>query len=152
MILISHRGNINGKVQEKENDPEYIDVALTKGYDVEIDVWSPKTNMLMLGHDGPQYEIDVEWLKERGNKLWLHCKDYSSLLYFSSTTYKFNYFWHEHDTLTLTSFNFIWAYPGKQPIRNSIAVLPEIHNDDTNNSIGICSDFIEKYKNKYDNN
>lgn len=148
MILISHRGNINGRIQEKENSPEYIDVAISKGYDVEIDVWSPKPNVLMLGHDEPQYQIDIEWLKERSNKLWLHCKDYSSLIYFTSTAFKFNYFWHEHDTLTLTSFNFIWVYPGKQPIKNSIAVLPEIHNDDTSSCIGICSDFIERYVRK----
>ena len=30
MILISHRGNIDGPNLEKENDPEYILNALTK--------------------------------------------------------------------------------------------------------------------------
>ena len=39
MILISHRGNINGKNPEKENHPDYIWVAIQAGYEVEIDVW-----------------------------------------------------------------------------------------------------------------
>jgi len=40
----------------------------------------------------------------------------------------------------------MWVYPGKQPIKNSIAVLPEIFNDDIKDCTGICSDFIKKYK------
>ena len=31
MILISHRGNIDGKIPEKENHPNYIDVTLGFG-------------------------------------------------------------------------------------------------------------------------
>jgi hypothetical protein len=58
----------------------------------------------------------------------------------------FNYFWHQEDTLTLTSMNVIWAYPGKQPIKGSIAVMPEIYNDDLDSCMGICSDIVKKYK------
>ena len=39
MILISHRGNLEGKQPEQENNPLYIYNALNKGYEVEIDVW-----------------------------------------------------------------------------------------------------------------
>jgi len=38
MILISHRGNINGQNLEKENSPDYVLEALSKNYDVEVDV------------------------------------------------------------------------------------------------------------------
>ena len=38
MILISHRGNINGRDEDRENHPEYIQEALDRGYDVEIDL------------------------------------------------------------------------------------------------------------------
>jgi hypothetical protein len=55
-------------------------------------------------------------------------------------------FWHQKDDVTLTSQGYIWAYPGKQPLKNSIAVLPERNNDDTSQCSGICSDVIEKYK------
>jgi hypothetical protein len=50
MILISHRGNINGKIVEKENHPDYIDEAINLDYDVEIDIWMIE-GILMLGHD-----------------------------------------------------------------------------------------------------
>ena len=39
MVLISHRGNLEGKNIELENDPTYIDSAIEKGFDVEIDLW-----------------------------------------------------------------------------------------------------------------
>jgi hypothetical protein len=42
--------------------------------------------------------------------------------------------------------NVIWAYPGKQPIKGSIAVMPEIYNDDLDSCMGICSDIVKKYK------
>ena len=38
MILIAHRGNVSGPNPEMENNPLYIDRALEKGYDVEIDI------------------------------------------------------------------------------------------------------------------
>ena len=59
---------------------------------------------------------------------------------------RFNYFWHETDTLTLTSKGYIWVYPGKQIVKNSIAVLPEIFNDNISECVGICSDNIKNYK------
>ena len=35
MILISHRGNINGKIPEYENNPDYVDSAINLGYEVQ---------------------------------------------------------------------------------------------------------------------
>jgi len=145
MKLIAHRGNINGRLESYENEPNYIDSAISKGYDVEIDVWY-KDNMLWLGHDKPDYEIKFSWFIDRISKLWVHCKDIESVVFFKECGYDINYFWHEEDTITLTSKNHIWAYPGKQPIKDSIAVLPEIFNDDVTYSLGVCSDYIEKYK------
>jgi len=142
MILISHRGNTNGANIEKENDPNYIDVTLNIGFDVEIDIWYTD-NAFYLGHDCPQYPITYDWLYRRKNKLWVHCKNIESL--HKLNTKRIHYFWHEKDTLTLTSKKIIWAYPGKQPIKNSIAVLPEINNDNIDECLGVCSDFILKY-------
>ena len=145
MILISHRGNTNGQFESYENEPNYIDSAIKKGYDVEIDVWV-KDNMLWLGHDKPDYGINFSFIKDRIDKLWVHCKNVESVVYFKECGYPVNYFWHEKDTLTLTSHNHIWVYPGKQPIINSIAVMPELKNDDVSKCLGICSDFIENFK------
>jgi hypothetical protein len=143
MILISHRGNISGKITEKENHPNYIDEAIILGYDVEIDLWfiNGKT---YLGHNEPQYEVDDKWFSERINRLWIHCKNTESLNWIRNTV--LHYFWHEEDTLTLTSKNYIWVYPGKQPIIGSIAVMPEIYNDNVSLCLGICSDYIQNYK------
>jgi hypothetical protein len=33
MILIAHRGNVNGRFESYENEPNYIDLAIKKGYD-----------------------------------------------------------------------------------------------------------------------
>ncbi len=148
MIYISHRGNINGRIEEAENKPEYIDDTLRIGFDVEVDVWYIDGNW-WLGHDEPQYQIDFEWIDKRANKLWVHCKNKEAVEYFvenEDDCKDINWFWHEEDTLTLTSYGYIWAYPGKQPIKKSIAVMPEIHMDDINVCSGICSDYIQKYK------
>lgn len=149
MILIAHRGNINGRFESCENEPTYIDQAIREGFDVEVDVWLKSTEnfreMLFLGHDEPQYGVGFRWFRDRISKLWIHCKNVEAVNYFLDCGYEFNFFWHQEDDITLTSKKYIWAYPGKQPIENSIAVMPEIHNDDTSRCIGVCSDFIDKY-------
>jgi hypothetical protein len=148
MILISHRGNINGKLSEKENHPDYILAAIQAGYEVEIDVWF-KDGKFMLGHDEPQYEFPFELMQNHYSKLWLHCKNLEALEMFlklDATGSKLNYFWHESDKVTLTSKNIMWAYPRTQPLKGSIAVLPEWKEDDVSQCAGICSDYIEKYK------
>ena len=144
MILISHRGNIDGKIIERENHPKYIDEAIALEYDVEIDVWMIE-GVLLLGHDEPQYGVSQLWFNQRVDKLWIHCKNIEAVEWFNAIG-GFNYFWHQTDTITLTSKNFIWAFPGKQPIQRSIAVLPEIHTDDVSECIGVCSDYIINYK------
>ena len=166
MILISHRGNINGKQPDKENHPNYIFEAIKQGFQVEIDVWFIE-GKFKLGHDNPQYDFPLDLLKHHSNKFWIHAKNLaaiSQLNILDKTGIYLNYFWHQEDDVTLTSKGYIWAYPGKQPIKNSIAVKPELNEDDfflikknnTPNSklnkedltqaIGICSDYIEDYK------
>jgi hypothetical protein len=148
MIYISHRGNIDGKKPHLENNPNYIDTAISFGYDVEIDVWYMDSSWY-LGHDEPQYPIDLNWMDDRSESLWIHCKNIDAVEYFVENEFdckELNWFWHENDTLTLTSMGYVWAYPGKQPIKRSIAVMPEKQNDDVSKCIGICSDKIKKYK------
>ena len=59
MILIAHRGNINGPNENLENDPKYIVQAVDKGFDVEVDIWYTSDG-LFLGHDNPQYKIEKD--------------------------------------------------------------------------------------------
>jgi hypothetical protein len=78
----------------------------------------------------------------------VHCKNIAAVTFFSrlfKNDIKINFFWHEADTLTLTSLGYIWVYPGKQPIPASIAVLPERENDDIENCLGVCTDYVLQY-------
>ena len=149
MILISHRGNIEGKDKLSENTPNYIDTAIQLGYDVEVDVWLIR-NKLYLGHDFGQYQIDINWLENRSNKLWIHCKNMEALSYFNEYDWKnsnqFNYFSHDVDMGVLTSHNYIWS---TNLYDRGILVLPEVFNKEPNEgTIGICSDYIKHYKNE----
>tara|TARA_A100001011_G_scaffold400690_1_gene517632 strand:+ start:2682 stop:3116 length:435 start_codon:yes stop_codon:yes gene_type:complete len=139
-FLISHRGNIAGPNLERENDPDYILEAINAGYDVEIDVWYVDNNFF-LGHDEPQHLIDESFLKNKN--LWCHAKNVDALN--EMLRCDIHCFWHEKDTVTLTSKGYIWAYPGMQPIKNSIAVMPELNDDDISECTGICSDRIEAW-------
>jgi hypothetical protein len=148
MKLIAHRGNVDGIQIEYENKPDYIEHALSLGFDCEIDV-KVKEGKLFLGHDEPQYELNIDWLEKYHTKLWLHCKDIEVIEKFHQLDSRggyLHYFWHEHDTLTITNRGYLWVYPGKQPIANSIAVLPELNNDDVSKCYGVCSDYLIRYK------
>jgi hypothetical protein len=147
MILISHRGNLTGSQPELENRPSYIQQALEYGFNVEIDVWFID-GKFKLGHDEPQYDFPFELFENYSSKLWIHCKNIDALVALNEfpSQHLLNYFWHQEDDITLTSKGYIWAYPGKQPIKNSIAVMPELNKDDLTQAIGICSDYIENYK------
>jgi hypothetical protein len=123
----------------------YIDSAISKGYDVEVDIWVIE-GVFYLGHDEPQYETSLDWLDERKDVLWVHCKNIEAIETFNLFPEEYNYFWHQEDTVTLTSKNFIWAYPGKQPVNRSIAVMPELFNDNIDACLGVCSDYIQNYK------
>lgn len=148
MLLISHRGNLEGAKPQLENSPDYIDAALHKGFDVEIDIWVNGTNIL-LGHDEGTYPIALEWIISRRKSLWIHCKNVAAISFFSElqkSNHELNFFWHETDTVTLTSLGYMWVYPGKQPIQGSIAVMPEIENDSIDVCIGICTDYVLQYQ------
>ena len=149
MLLISHRGNLNGPNPEKENNPLYITKALDLGYDVEIDVWLVQ-DKLYLGHDSPQYLINLDFLKN--NKLWCHAKNVEALSFMIDNGV--HCFWHQQDNYCLTTKNIIWAYPGHAKFfpNKCIDVMPELENNNfteaKDNILGICSDYVEKYQHK----
>ena len=142
MILIAHRGNINGPDLTRENHPDYIDLALIKGYNVEIDLWT-FSNKFFLGHDEPQYEISFAYLRQRG--LWIHCKHYNSFQRLIPTD--LNFFYHTNEDYVLTNHGFIWAYPGNPGSKYTICVMPEQNNSHVKDYAGVCSDYIGEYDN-----
>lgn len=148
MILISHRGNINGRNIERENSPEYIDEAIAKGYLVEIDI-RMILDKIFLGHDESQHEVSLEWLLKRRYFIVLHCKNVEALYKFKKL---FRCFYHDMDDCVLMSnTDWIWTFPGKYLTKDSIAVMPERirgwHDFDfKHDCMGVCSDFVENYK------
>ena len=141
MILIAHRGNVTGANLDRENSPEYIYEALNKGFNVEIDVWLKKDKWF-LGHDMPQYEIELTFLLN--NFLWCHAKNIEAFK--GMLGRGVHCFWHQKDDVTLTSNGYIWTSPGKQLTTKSICVLPEKAKYKNMNCAGICSDFINNYR------
>lgn len=146
MILISHRGNINGPNPEKENHPDYVKTALKAGYDVEIDVWYEHEEFY-LGHDFGYHRVDKSFLIN--SHLWCHAKDIETLRELLKIR-MIHCFYHQQDDCTLTSQNFIWCYPGKErPSPQSIILLIEKHPEPyvpMQGYYGVCSDYISSYK------
>tara|TARA_Y100000816_G_C25885989_1_gene462256 strand:+ start:67 stop:507 length:441 start_codon:yes stop_codon:yes gene_type:complete len=145
MIFISHRGNLSGPDPMLENSINYINEALKK-FDVEIDLWFKK-DKFYLGHDEPQYEVNINFLKNK--KLWIHAKNLDC--FYELSKYDLNFFWHEKDKIVLTSKGFFWNYPGTELSKKSICVLPEINKIEEFNCYGICSDYILDYYDRYNN-
>lgn len=144
MKFIAHRGNYLGPNPELENTQTYIEKALVRGFDVEIDVRSIKNGKVVLGHDKPQEIVDLNFLLNE--KIWCHAKTVCALK--KLLEYKIHCFWHQTDKFTLTSKGWIWAYPSLKITHGTIVVLPEINNlcpKNLVNCAGICSDYVEQY-------
>ena len=139
MLKIAHRGNTNGP-SPKENSPEYIQEAIDQGHDAEIDIWLID-GKLFSGHDFGQYEITEDFLYHNAYSLWIHCKNFEALDYFSKLGNSFNYFWHQDDNHTLTSHMFLWTYPGKEVGQWSVIV--DLEGKVEYDCYAICTDYIK---------
>lgn len=144
MLLISHRGNIDQVLSGKENTIEYIDQAIHLGYDVEVDI-RLINGVLFLGHDNPDYEIDLQWLIDRKHKLWIHTKNFSALNYLIN--YDVRIFYHQKEDHTIiNNCNVIWSHDLKEAGTKSI--IPLLSKNDILNFTflrqvyGICSDYV----------
>jgi hypothetical protein len=141
MKIISHRGNLNGPILEKENTPNYIDDAICKQFDVEIDIWCID-EFIFLGHDAPMTKIEDSWLIARSNNLWCHAKNLEAICYLNNIQ-GIHYFWHETDKITLTNRGIPWCYPGNY-LKNGITV--ELNYNNIPKVYGICTDYPLKWK------
>ena len=137
-IFISHRGNLKGPSLERENTPGYIDVALAKGFLVEIDAWFVEGNWY-LGHDQPEVLVSEMFFLDRRESLVVHAKNhgcYRNLIEMGS-----HFFFHEFDSVILTSNLWLWSKPGASKSPDRIEVCDRNIPDDP--CRGVCSDFIE---------
>lgn len=144
--IISHRGNLNGKICGEENNPRYVLDAMRKDFDVEVDVWLVGGSFF-LGHDEPKYKVSIDFLKN--DRLWCHAKNSESLELMIKSN--INCFWHESDKFTMTSRNLLWCYyENYHPL--GITVLKEVEFGDIEipkNILGICTDFPERWRDKF---
>ena len=138
MLLISHRGNIDGPNIKSENHPDYIKNALLKGFHVEIDVWFQDGSFL-LGHDYPAYKVDESFL--RNDRLWCHAKNLNALEKMLQDP-KIHCFWHQEDDFSITSMGYIWTHPKKSLCSKSVIVLKDKFDPQGLNCFGVCSDFL----------
>jgi len=154
VIYISHRGNLDGVIPERENSLDYIQEAIDAGYDVEIDL-RMKNEQPHLGHDYAQYPVTEEWLWQRREYLWIHVKEYAALkwIFQRSLMQPVRYFCHESDRYTLVSNGWIWSHD----LTNSMiskCVIPLLSKESVAayNQTGfgaVCSDFIYDCQKKF---
>lgn len=151
-IIISHRGNLNGPNPPRENSWNYILEALfyhPQLY-VEIDIWqSGSLEPLYLGHDHPQYEINIWELRKYRNRLVCHAKTVHALQTLVESG--LHSFYHHNDSVVLTSKRWLWIYPTAQIVSTGIWVLPETIIDLDKDKIecrGICTDYPAKFIDK----
>jgi len=147
MKFIAHRGNTRGRNLDMENTVGYINAALALGFDVEIDI-RYINGKFYLGHDEPMEKVSIEFFLN--SRIWVHAKTIKTLhklLHYSSVIC----FFHQRDRCTLTSNGYVWTFPykGTSYGEDSIVVLPESLGGglmDFTRIAGICSDYIEAYK------
>lgn len=143
MIKIAHRGNIYGPDSINENQPEHLLFAINNGFQVETDIWL-LNNKFYLGHDRPEYYVDLNFLYNILDNAWFHCKNFEVLNNFIEKMPNAKFFWHQEDDYTITSNRVIWTYPNKNYSSKSILVVNNLEDLDTitDNIYGVCSDYV----------
>lgn len=138
-LYIAHRGNFAGRNIELENSVEYVNNALSNGYNVEIDV-RKIGNKLYLGHDAPMYEIELSYLQD--DRLWCHSKTLETHMFLSRNNV--HAFFHDQENYVFTNRGIKWT---TEKTIDGIVVMPEnnlhVMHDLLNKTLtpcGICSD------------
>lgn len=149
MITISHRGNLNGPIPDKENRPSYIDCAIQLGYDIEVDI-RYINDEFWLGHDEPQYKIELTWMKLRKEKIWYHCKDLNSTIKLLELDEGFKFFCHSYDDFVLTSTGHVWVHDLSKKINNKCVIpllsIGEIDAYILADEFAVCTDYVNHLK------
>lgn len=139
MIIVSHRGNLNGPC-ELENHPSQINKAL-KLFFVEIDVWYIDKNWF-LGHDKPQYQISFDFFTD---KMYIHCKNFEALEQLESLNTNLKYFWQTNEKFSFIRNDKLWC--NYNIYTNNGITVELLYNDKIfdKDIRGICTDFPLSY-------
>ena len=121
MQLIAHRGNIDGPIIDKENHPSYIDRAIELGYDVEIDI-RYISNMFYLGHDRADYPVTSNWILNRKQHLWIHCKNLESAYQIKKLDSTIRFFCHTNDHYVIVNPDYLWVHDLESDLQDNCIV------------------------------
>ena len=147
MRLISHRGNLDGPEPDKENRPTFIQAAIDLGYDVEVDVRLIDGN-LFLGHDKPDYPVDIQWLLARRSSLWIHAKNFPAMNLLID--HGFQVFCHQADKhAVIGNTRYLWSCDVAEANERSVIPLISAEEIEANKGLdmrfhGVCSDYIRR--------
>jgi hypothetical protein len=141
MRFIAHRGNWQGSNPDYENKIEYLQAALDKQFDVECDLIGYR-GKLYFGHDEPNEIVNREFISN--SSVFCHAKNLEALLLLADMP-EITYFWHQDDTVTLTSQGHMWCLPGVHPTHKQ-AIWLDLGNiplpENTYGIYGICGDKV----------
>jgi hypothetical protein len=136
--FIAHRGNLTGRQPAEENRLEYLLHAYNECGAIECDIRT-HDGKLYYGHDEPIELVDTNLILQY--QWYCHAKDLDSLC--TLLAMGAHVFWHQQDTITLTSKGYIWCYPDVYLI-DPMAIWLDFENkfDDMNmvGGFGLCSD------------
>lgn len=161
MLFISHRGNLDDVIREKENSPEYVTAALEAGFLVMVDVWLVSQNTIALGYSEPRYLVTLDFLKQEG--IICHARSIQTLHFLLSNECHVFHTKDLSDGTGLSSQGLFIMNPlasVRTSCPRSIVMLPEwIHGGKNVTDIfkdletvkisGICSSFIQRLKSHY---
>jgi len=142
MMLIAHRGNMFGATRF-ENEPFYLIKTIEAGCMVEADVRG-KDGRLHFGHDEMQYDMPADYFDKYGQMTIFHAKNQEAMDILMDL--RAHWFFHDKDDYTLTSFGYVWVYPGK-PMDNSVRYIyvnPSACEVPVglHKIAGVCSDYV----------
>lgn len=142
LILVSHRGNLDGVQEDLENTPNYLQAALREGFAVACEVVAVHGAFLLPTKAG-YYPLPYALLSNP--RMWFLAADGITLDALCAV--------NAHAVpacapVTLTSVHYLWCLPGADLTPRSIAVFPEYANSgwlDSAEPAGVCSNEISRY-------
>lgn len=142
-IIISHLGNINGRLPEQENRLSYLKASLKAGWHVCLDVVFHNGGFL-LPHAAGYDPAPMSFFSQQ--RVWCRCRDAETLD--ALCNIKAHSFFVSDAGHTLTSEQFIWTLPPETLVDRSIAAFPELADADWLNKqepAGLCSNQPYQY-------
>ena len=150
MLLISHRGNVNGRIPSLENTVPYLKEAVDQGFMVEVDVIEYQGS-LYLGHEIEECSkrLTLEDVDSIGHKnIIFHAKNVRAASSLTNWKEILHFFGHSNDDFVASSQGLIIAHSRLGYAHNTVCMLPEIHGlhkNELKGCSGICSDIISFY-------